>query len=66
MPRPLTEPLCKVTLNLFLADRIALKRRYGQGWTEQVRLIVHDNVRAHSQAKRVIDLISEDMVDGED
>lgn len=66
MPKPSEEPLTKVTLNLFTSDVLAFKRRYGHGYTEQIRLILRENVKAHSRVKEEIDLITEDMVDGED
>lgn len=44
MPRMATEPLLKVTLNLFEADVEWFKQRYGQGFSEQIRDAVHDHV----------------------
>lgn len=46
MPTPqLEEPIQKVTLNLFTRDVEQFKRRYGQGWTSQVREVVRRNCR---------------------
>ena len=43
MPPPADRPLRKVTLNLFADDVAQLERRYGRGWTEQVRRVVEEN-----------------------
>lgn len=66
MPKPSEEPLTKITLNVFTSDVIAFKRRYGVGYTEQIRLLLRENVKAYQRAKKEIDYIVEDMVDGED
>ena len=67
MPKPSEEPLTKVTLNLFRSDVIAFKRRYGQGYTEQIRLLLRENVKEHTRHKQMIEsLMAQDMVDGED
>ena len=67
MPNKSTEPLTKVTLNLFRSDVIAFKRRYGQGYTEQIRLLLRENVKEHTRHKQTIEsLMAQDMVDGED
>lgn len=67
MPKPSPERLTKVTLNLFTSDVIAFKRRYGHGYTEQIRLILRENVKEHARYKRTVEnLMAQDMVDGED
>lgn len=42
MPAPADEPLTRCNLNLFTADKEWLEKRFGRGWTEQVRKLVHD------------------------
>lgn len=59
MPSPLTEPGRRVTLNLFEADCALLERRYGWGWTEQVRLLVRQNCRDYLRGKSELDAIME-------
>jgi len=46
MPNPGADaPLRKVTLNLYDADVEAAKKYYGNGWTEQVRLMWQAHMR---------------------
>lgn len=45
MPAPSDKPLRKCTLNLFAEDVEFLERRYGPGWTEQVRRAIEQQVR---------------------
>ena len=71
MPKPSEEPLTKVTLNLFRSDVIAFKRRYGHGYTEQIRNLVRANVMLYKKFEHDMDrlgttFLTEDMVDGED
>lgn len=67
MPKASPSPLTKVTLNLFTADVLALKARYGHGYTEQIRKMVQDNCKEHRKYKRTIEsLMAQDMVDGEE
>lgn len=40
MPNHADEPLRKTTLNLYEADIDRLKRKYGWGWSEEVRRMV--------------------------
>ncbi len=47
MPPRSDRPLIKVSFNLFLEDVKLLQERYGQGWTEQVRLLVQRNNREY-------------------
>ena len=62
MPKPSTEPLLKITLNLFHSDIVALRSRYGHGYTEQIRLMVRKNVNGHKSMKRTIeDYLKEDL-----
>lgn len=71
MPKPSAEPLTKVTLNLFTADVEDFKRRYGYGWSEQMRMVIRDNVMQHKYLNHDMDklgvtFLTEDMVDGEE
>lgn len=62
MPVTVGPPLKKITLNLYHDDILALKSRYGHGYTEQIRQIIHDNILSHRQAKRTIeDYVKEDL-----
>lgn len=64
MPRPKGPDLTKVTLNLESADVLTLKARYGYGYTEQIRRIVHENCAEYRKHRRSIqDLIAEEVVD---
>lgn len=45
MPPRSERPLRKVTLNLFATDCDAMARRYGHGWSEKVRDLVHEHIR---------------------
>ena len=71
MPPRSPEPLRKITLNLFEADCQAMERRYGHGWTEQVREMVRAHVEKEKtriqmldECNQILDMISEGM--GED
>lgn len=57
MPAPLPKPARRVTLYLFEADCQQFERRYGRGWTEQVRLLVEKNCRDWQRAHDEIDAI---------
>lgn len=41
----MSEELKKVTLNLYKDDVRAMELRYGYGWSEKVRQLVHDHLR---------------------
>lgn len=43
MPAKSDEPLQKITLNLYELDVSTLEAYYGRGWSEQVRLVVHEH-----------------------
>ncbi len=45
MPPRSPEPLRRITLNLFEADCVSMERRYGRGWSEQVREMVRKHIR---------------------
>lgn len=59
MPNRPPESLTKTTLNLFTSDVVAFRTRYGFGWSEQIRNVVHENVKEWVRSKRVMDLIEE-------
>ncbi len=45
MPAPSSEPLLKITLNLFEADILTMKAIYGPGYQGHIRDIVHQYLR---------------------
>lgn len=45
MPAPADEPLSRAFINLYAKDKSWLYRRYGHGWSEQVRLLVRKHIR---------------------
>lgn len=45
MPPRADSPLRKITLNLYDEDVVRLERRYGYGWSQKVRELIHDHVR---------------------
>lgn len=45
MPAPLDEPITPCKINLFANDKAWLERRYGRGWTEQVRAWVRTKIK---------------------
>lgn len=45
MPAPADEPLTRTNLNLFTADKEWLEKRFGRGWTEQVRNWVRQQIK---------------------
>lgn len=51
MPRIAGPALTKVTLNLYTADIVKMRERYGYGWSEVVR----DWVRLHLAMKKELD-----------
>lgn len=44
MPTQADAPLRKVTLNLYASDVDEMARRYGFGWSEKVRKLVHEHL----------------------
>lgn len=61
MPPALPRPARRVNLYLYSADCEQLERRYGRGWTEQVRLMVEKNCHEYTRGKTEIDRIMEDQ-----
>jgi hypothetical protein len=52
MPRPLSDlPLQRTTLNLYEADYLWLKRRFGTGWQVEVRNILHTQIQRWKQTE---------------
>lgn len=66
MPPPLGEPTRRVTIVFFASDVEQMERRYGQGWTEQVRLLLRKNCKQHAKAKDILDEIFEQTMDQAD
>lgn len=57
MPRTLGRPVRRVTIVLFEADAMLLERRYGRGWTEQIRRMVQENCTEYRRRKNELDAI---------
>lgn len=47
MPAPSDSPLRRINLNLYEADALGMERRYGRGWTEQVRNLVRKHMEEY-------------------
>jgi len=45
MPAPLDEPITPCKINLFTTDKAWLEKRFGRGWTEQVRAWVREKIK---------------------
>lgn len=45
MPSPADEPITKCKINLYTADKAYLERRFGHGWSEQVRNWVRERIK---------------------
>lgn len=57
MPAKSTDPLKKITLNLFAVDVLALEEYYGHGWSEAVRDLVHQHIQtamAHRKVRKTL------------
>lgn len=52
MPKRSGDALTKTTLNLFTSDIAILRSRYGHGWSEQVRRLVHQDCVDYRKFKR--------------
>lgn len=46
MPRFADAPLTKITSNFYLRDIDYIRDKFGNGWTEQLRLMVRKSVNA--------------------
>lgn len=46
MPAPADEPLARCNLYLYAKDKAWMYRRYGHGWSEYVRKMVRDHIKA--------------------
>lgn len=44
MPPKSERPLRRSTLNLYAEDCVYMANRYGRGWTEQVRELLHRQI----------------------
>lgn len=54
MPRVVSEPITKVTLNLYSRDLEYLKKRYPDGYSERIREILRQHIRAERAYKEVL------------
>lgn len=45
MPAPADEPLERCFIRLYAADKAWLYRRYGHGWSENVRKLVRRHIK---------------------
>jgi hypothetical protein len=57
MPAPLSKPSRRTQVTLYEADCQQLERRYGRGWTEQVRLLVEKNCKEYLRHKSEMDTL---------
>lgn len=55
MPAPAEEALTRCFINLYSRDKAWLYRRYGHGWSEQVRRLVRRHIK-DSDAVQTIDM----------
>lgn len=51
MPPALEEPTTRVTFVAFAKDIELLRKRYGTGWSEQIRLMVRKNCKEYLEMK---------------
>lgn len=61
--RRLSAPSRCVTINLFASDVVLMERRYGRGWTEQVRRLVAENCREYRRRKDELETIMRETAD---
>jgi hypothetical protein len=54
MPKIAGDPLRKVTLNLYDADVQWFQDRYGQGYSEMIRTLVHQHVTRTQSNERAV------------
>ena len=64
MPAPADEALDRCFINLYAKDKAWLYRRYGHGWSEQVRRLVRKHIR-DADAVQEIDLKALGLKHGE-
>lgn len=57
MPKRPNEPLRKITINIFDSDARALETIYGWGWSEQIRNLIREHIKAHRPRRTIGDLI---------
>lgn len=63
MPPSLGRPTRRVTMHLFADDVAQMERRYGRGWTEQVRLMVANNCKQYLAFRSELDLLTEESME---
>lgn len=59
MPPSLGARTIRITVVLLTDDVELMRRRYGHGWTQQIRKMVHENCRAYRQHKSELDHLLE-------
>ncbi len=57
MTAPLSEPTTRVTAVLFTADVELMRRRYGHGWTEQLRRMVREDCKEYRKHKKTLEQV---------
>ena len=62
MPNYRADPLTKITLNVFTADLAIFRQRYGSGYTQQIRRLVHQDVVEYKQYQRELDRLEQDSI----
>lgn len=60
MPPPLAARTRRATVVFFAEDVELLERRYGHGWTEQVRRLVHEDCKQYRIYKRTLEEVYRD------
>ena len=60
MPAPSDKPLRRVSMHLFADDVALLERRYGRGWSEQVRLLVERDNKNWRSLRATLDATEEE------
>lgn len=54
---PLPRQTRRVSVVLFADDVAQLERRYGRGWSEQIRLLIERNCKEYTKHKRTLEEI---------
>lgn len=52
----------RTNINLFSNDVAWLSHRYGYGWTEKVREIVHEHIKRHKEVEHRLGVLEEESV----
>lgn len=65
MPSKSPEPLLKVTLNLYYTDVIKAKTRFGRGYQERLRDLIHEALKDHRPTRTLADFATHEDLDAE-